>query len=53
MLDKILTRSMVISTVFTPFLCTSVIFTKLTNVKKVVLTMNLLKFEVRISEKIS
>ena len=44
---------MVISAVFTPFLWTSVIFTKFSNVRKVVLTMNLLKFEVRISEEIT
>ena len=44
---------MVISAVFTPSLWTSVIFTKFTNVRKAVLTMSLLKFEVRISEKIT
>ena len=53
MLDKILTRSMVMSAIFTPFLWTGVIFTIFTNVRKVMLIMNLLKFEVRISEKIT
>ena len=44
---------MVISAVFTPFLWASDIFTKFTNVRNVLLTMSLLKFEVRISEKIT
>ena len=44
---------MVISAVFSPFLWASVVFTKFTNVRNVVFTMRLLKFEVRISEKMT